>query len=603
MKKLLLLSSMFILALGTYAQVGVWASKSSGFQATSSGIKYFSVVDANVIWATSYDGSGVGLPRQDYTISTDGGNTWTVGSVPVPATWDWAALTAVSATEAWAVFYEAQITQTGQIWHTTNGGTTWTQQGAGQVFTNATESFPNNIYFWNSNEGVVMGDQVNGRYEIYTTMNGGTTWDSVLAANIAPPNDVDENAWTTHFTTVGDTIWFDTNEGRVYRSVDRGHTWTAATSTLPVVLGDAIDICFTSGSNGIARFYEDATITNTVVTTTDGGNNWTQVFPSGDFFGGDVRRVPGVAGMMVSTGISSVSGFTGSSYTTDGGLTWTTIESGTQRGSLGVADSLTMWCGGFTTSPTAGGIYKFEIPAIVPCNDPTISAGTASADDTILCGTETVTITSTGVVSPVIGNWSGVSWVITSADISNSTDPLIEPSLITSYTFTYPAPSTSVRTFTNDAAFIGSVFPYGVYYWTPIVYGNATETNPPAQFLQDLTLDVSCTTTGTSVAVHVYDPADPICGVGINEINKNQLAVYASLKDRNTIDVLINSNSYGKIIVQILDLTGRIVTTKNSYVTKGSNHEFINVDGLANGTYVVKAEVNGIFAVNKLIKN
>jgi hypothetical protein len=598
MKKLLLLTAAFLTSTAGFSQTSLWLEQATGFIQDTSGVRDVYVVDTNIVWIIPYDGTGNNLTRRDFSRTLDGGMNWTTGSVPISGVWDWAGMAAINADTAWALFYNRTTSATGQLWKTMDGGANWIQQGVGLIYTDP-NSFPNNVYFWNANEGVILGDQLNGVFEIYTTADGGATWDSVLSANIPPPASANENAWTSHFDVVGDTIWFDTNEGRVYRSADRGHTWTVSATSLPVPAGAAIDICFYNGTNGIARYYNDTTITNSVVTTVDGGDNWSAIFsPTGQLFGGDISDVPGTSAMMVSTGNSNFSQFVGSSYSTDGGLSWTTLETGTQRGALGIADSLTMWCGGFSATPTSGGIFKWTIIDSVPCTDPSVSPGVAMASDTAICANDTVTVTSTGVVAPVVGDYSGVSWVISTADITGSHDPLNEPSWLAAYLISFPAPDTSFRQFINDGSQIQT---YGLYYWTPVVFANATAAGIP-NFLNDLTLDTNCTFTGNSVPVMIYSPAD--CDItSVADLQSRQLSVYSSMKDAQTLDILIISASSGKASIQILDMTGRIVQGLVTHVSSGNNHELVNVAGLASGIYVVKAEINGQQTSRKFIRN
>ena len=168
---------------------------------------------------------------------------------------------------------------------------------------------------------------------------------------------------------------------------------------------------------------------------------------------------------------------------------------------------------------------------------------------------------------------------------------------------TFPASETDIRQYVNDGSVIDGVNnPYGIYYWTPVVYGNATLLNNPVQFLQDLTLDANCTYTGTSIPILVDDPNNLNCPNSVSEIKASQLTVSSSIKDRNTLDVRINSASFGKLSIQITDITGRLVVNQNSYVSKGSNHESINVENLASGTYILKANVNGNNATTKVVK-
>jgi hypothetical protein len=604
MKKLLLFVSMFIACSGLHAQ-GVWVTQNTGFSSVSSGIRNISVVDTSVVWVTPYDGDpgSSGLPRQDYSRTVDGGATWVADTVPTSSIWDWSMIYALDDSNAWAVFFNSVFLASGQIWHTSNGGATWTQQGAGSMYINTTDGFPNVIHFWNDTDGVVIGDPVNGEYEIYTTTNGGTNWTIVPGVNIPNPLSATEAGWTTHIEVVGDNVWFDTNHGRVYHSSDRGYTWTVSATGLPAPIPGSIDICFYNDSSGIARYYNDTTLTSYVVETSDGGATWSAPFvPMGDFFGADVKAVPGEDSMIVSTGVSSTSGYTGSSYSLNGGHSWTTIESGTQRNALGIADSLTMWCGGFTASPTSGGIFKWVVIEPVACTDTSISPGVTTASDTALCGGDTLTVTTTGAYGPVSGDFSGISWAISSADITGSLNPLLEASFVASYVITFPAPSTHFRNFINDGTLIdGFTLPYGTYYWTPVVFGNATAATSPVTFLQDLNLSNNCTFTGNSIAVNILNPAN--CNLtGIQEVTTNQLAVNASMLDRNTLDLRINSSAHGKVNLQIVDLTGRVVNESSFYVAKGSNREMISVEKLSAGTYIIKAEVNGNRAANKIVK-
>ena len=99
MKKLLLITSLFFIYLGSNAQ-SLWFSQSSNFTDLSSGVRNICAVDSNVVWMTAYDGSGVGLPRQDYSRTVDGGATWVANTIPTSAVWDCAMINAVDANNA-----------------------------------------------------------------------------------------------------------------------------------------------------------------------------------------------------------------------------------------------------------------------------------------------------------------------------------------------------------------------------------------------------------------------------------------------------------------------------------------------------------------------
>jgi len=100
----------------------------------------------------------------------------------------------------------------------------------------------------------------------------------------------------------------------------------------------------------------------------------------------------------------------------------------------------------------------------------------------------------------------------------------------------------------------------------------------------------------------VYQPNDPNCGVGVNEISKSILNMSAFMQDVNTLNVKINSATSGKAFIQIMDLTGRTVFNTTSAVNSGSNNKLINVGSLATGTYIIKATVNGNEITSKVVK-
>ena len=597
MKKLLLFALIVLSSVTVNAQ-GTWVSQATGFTDISSGIRNVSAVDSNVVWVSSYDGSGGGASRTDFSRTTDGGNLWTAGTIPCPVSYDWSMINAVDANTAWAIYYDAVAGAGGGIWKTTDGGATWNQQGAGLIFD--ANSFPDVVHFWDANNGFAMGDPNPSNYfEIYTTTDGGTTWTRVSAANIPVPL-AGEYGIVGHYSVVGNDVWFDTNKGRVYHSTDKGATWTVASTGITVPANGAIDVCFYSATNGIARLYNATTGGNSMRVSADGGATWTVATPVGNFFGSDVKYVPGTPSRLVSTGAAT--GFVGSSISDDGGLNWTDIETAAQRTALGVVDSTHMWTGGFTTSSTTDGIFKYVVIPTITCADPGISAGTVTASATQLCGGDTLIVTSTGVFAPTIGDFAGVSWVITTADISGSVNPQTEPSLVASYTFTFPAPSTSIRSLINDGTLInGTTVPYGTYYWTPVVFGNAVAASNPPVFLSDLVLDALCITTGNSIAVNVLDPLDPLCsGVGVAEVSSN-LGITTTIIGQN-LDIKITASNGGVATIEIFDLSGRKISGQNSPVNPGANHIFVDASNYAAGTYVIKAQLNGAAGQTKVVK-
>jgi PKD repeat protein len=352
MKKILLsFIAITALTLGVYAQ---WVEQATGFTTASRGIRCVYAVNSQVVWATAYDGSGGAAPCQEITITTNGGDLWTPRTIPGVAALDIANIVAVDADKAWVSMYPPGATTTGQgIYKTTDGGLTWARQ-ATATFSNGA-SFVNVVYFWDSNLGYCMGDPINGDFEIYTTDDGGTTWTIVPGGNI--PNPVSgEFGVVGYYASIGDTTWFGTNKGRIYKSIDNGHNWTV--SAISGWSAKYVQPFFRSGSVGIGGDRSQSS-TGGMVKTTDGGTTWAPIVTTGQVFTNDMSYIPGTPSTWITTGAAT--GMTGVTYSFNDAVTWNDMSAtiGTQfLGTDWVNDS-TGWAGGFNADATTGGMFKF----------------------------------------------------------------------------------------------------------------------------------------------------------------------------------------------------------------------------------------------------
>ncbi len=356
MKKLLLLA-LSITAFSGQAQF--WTPKATTFAAVSRGVNDISIVDDNVIWVKAYDGTGGNDQTvKQYARSVDGGNTWTSGNINVglgtgAQTLGIGGIAGASATTAWVAAYPNSSTP-GGIWKTENGGTSWTKQPTA-IF-NGPDSFPNLVYFWNMTDGFCQGDPDGGYFELYTTTNGGTNWIRVPQANI-PAMLTGEYGYVHNYETIGNTIWMGTNKGRLFKSLDKGMNWTVSQTPLTDFAG--------AGSAGTYTFSDQnkgliATSTGVLYKTLDGGATWTQLSAVGVFFT-DIAYVPGTS-TVVANGGAQIS--YGSYYSYDDGATWNIGQEATQYTVLAIRNATTAFAGGFTTSATEGGIYKYTGSAL-----------------------------------------------------------------------------------------------------------------------------------------------------------------------------------------------------------------------------------------------
>lgn len=358
--KLLFLFTLLTAVLSSHAQ---WTVQNTGFATASRGIRNISIVDENVVWAAAYDGSVSAANVQEFTKTTDGGATWTTGTINIGNTVSGIAMVqGLSATTAYAVAFPQDASTVQGIFITTNGGTTWTRQNDASF--SGADSFANVVHFFDANNGFCMGDPLGGYYEIYTSTNGGTNWTRVPSANIPAPL-AGEYGYTSQVFTCGDgnTVWFTTNKGRIYRSSDKGLNWVAFQSPLSDFGGTAQsgDISFKDATNGYL-------IDNSGLywTSTDGGANWTLDFANtGTIFGGSICAIPGTNAVMT---VGSASGFSGSSYSLNGfqaGPDFIDVDA-IQHLGCAFLDADTGWSGGFNgggvnpPNPAVGGMFKWN---------------------------------------------------------------------------------------------------------------------------------------------------------------------------------------------------------------------------------------------------
>jgi photosystem II stability/assembly factor-like uncharacterized protein len=342
-----------------------WIEQASGFSTLYRGVYHISIVNDSIAWATAIDGTN-GSPVNEFTRTVNAGNLWTPGTITVTGALAPANISAVSDTEAWVAEYPTTGAG-GKVYHTSDGGQTWTNQTSASMFTN-TASFLDVVHFFNKNDGFCVGDAVSSKFEIYYTHDGGQTWTAVDVAN-NPAAQSGEMGWTGVYDAYNNIAWFGTNKGRIFKTTDKGETWTVLTPGLT----DISKIAFNNENNGITQQIVFNTTTGAITTltmknTTDGGQTWTTVTPGSDFWKSDIAAVPNIPGKFYSVGsdgAASASAKYGSSYSLDYGTTWTPIDTGVQYVCVKFFSDQTGWSGGFSTNATTSGVFKWDYQTIV----------------------------------------------------------------------------------------------------------------------------------------------------------------------------------------------------------------------------------------------
>jgi photosystem II stability/assembly factor-like uncharacterized protein len=361
--KLLILSILFTSI--SYSQF--WSERATGFTDASRGVNQIVILNNNDVWATAYDGSSAGANVQEFTKSTDGGETWTAGAInlgPATAGIGIGCIAAVDSNTAWVTGFPNTAFDQKGIWKTTDGGTTWNKQDTA-LYTDGA-AFPNIVYFWDANTGFCQGDPTSGYFEIYTTTDGGTNWVRTPSANI--PNELTgEYGYVRQIEVVGNRLWYTTNKGRIYRSDDKGLNFEVFQSPL-TDFGSATssgNLSFWDANNGLL-----ASMQGGLWKTTDGGETWNAITaPDANIF--DIECVADSNSAVATT--RNAAGDTYSTfYSNDNGTTWSMVDN-IQRIELEFKNSLGFG-GAFSTNATTGGIFKYtgtELPAST--NDNTIT--------------------------------------------------------------------------------------------------------------------------------------------------------------------------------------------------------------------------------------
>lgn len=117
---------------------------------------------------------------------------------------------------------------------TTDGGDTWKV-----VYTNTHEAaFIDGVDFWNSREGLIYGDPIDGKMLLLKTTDGGSTWSELPGAPTLNEGEASFAASGTGIRCIGKQQAYISTGGitsRLWKTTDKGATWSALTP--PIVQG------------------------------------------------------------------------------------------------------------------------------------------------------------------------------------------------------------------------------------------------------------------------------------------------------------------------------------------------------------------------------
>ena len=183
-------------------------------------IRGMSAVDSNTIWLS---GANETILR-----SINQGETWETIIAPDADSLDFRSIHAFSKSSAIVVSAGFPA----RVYKTNDGGISWSL-----VYENKDSSaFMNSIVFKNDREGIIIGDQINGRHLILRTGNAGVTWKRIDSVDVPKPLPV-ENGFAASGTciTVSKSgrffVGLGGEQARIFSSVN-GYKWKAKTTPL-----------------------------------------------------------------------------------------------------------------------------------------------------------------------------------------------------------------------------------------------------------------------------------------------------------------------------------------------------------------------------------
>lgn len=288
-----------------------WQEQKSGLTSSFRGL---CAVDEKIAWVSGTKGS--------YARTIDGGQTWLADSVAGATNLDFRDVQAFEANLAYLM--SAGSGELSRIYKTTDGSKSWQLQHTNKI----PEGFFDGMAFWDADNGVLIGDPVNGRLFIMLTSDGGKTWQP-LPPESSPAIVAGEYGFAASGTGIAvygkNQIWIATGGtvARVFYSSDRGKTWNAANT--PIVSGNQssgiFSIAFRDSLHGAVvggNYQQSNEAKGNAAISNDGGKTWELIKnPASVEYRSCVAYVPSLSvPMLVTVGPS------GSDYSVDDGRTW-----------------------------------------------------------------------------------------------------------------------------------------------------------------------------------------------------------------------------------------------------------------------------------------
>jgi photosystem II stability/assembly factor-like uncharacterized protein len=320
MKRIAVLAGLALLLGATSAAAGragyAWHNTPTG---TTDHFRGLSAVSASTAWVSGYTANGDGAIMR----TTNRGATWQDVTPPGSAGLQFRDIEAFDAADAVAMSIGNNPTDF-RMYVTHDGGQTWAI-----TFVNAEPTaFYDCMSFFNRKDGLAVSDPPDGvHFRIIATNDGGMSWHITGTQMPAAPGAYGFAASGECLTTDhGHRAWFGTggSEASVFRSDDRGATWTVAPT--PMLFGPTAGInglAFNGQQRGIAvggDFTLPTASPDSFARSFNGGSSWSLVPSAPAEYRSGVTWVDGHTAIAV--------GLSGSDVSSNFGASWQRFDDG-----------------------------------------------------------------------------------------------------------------------------------------------------------------------------------------------------------------------------------------------------------------------------------
>lgn len=271
-------------------------------------IRGMSVVDSNTVWLS---GTNETILR-----TIDQGKSWQKITVPDIDSLDFRSVHAFSKSSAIVVSAGFPA----RAYKTNDGGVSWSL-----VYENKdSTAFMNSIAFKNEREGIIVGDQIDGRHLILRTGNGGVTWNRIDSVDVPRPLKIENGfAASGSCITVSKSgrflIGLGGEQARIFSSIN-GYKWKAKLT--PLVHGEAssgiysISACGTGKIMAVGGDYTQADSSHYPIISMNDGKSWIKT----------KGKVDGYRSIVTYSKVGQfwvVGGTNGLEMSTNDGISWT----------------------------------------------------------------------------------------------------------------------------------------------------------------------------------------------------------------------------------------------------------------------------------------